>query len=136
MSGWYADCTLSGMVYRSETAGQILASAIKVHQALGPGLLESAYQACLKHEMTKRGLGVKGEVPLPVEYDGVRLDCGYRLDFVVNEEVVIEVKSVERLIPIHKAQMLTYLRLTGLHQGLLINFRVGLLKHGVQSVLL
>lgn len=86
--------------------------------------------------MIKQGLSVEAEVPLPVDYDGVRLECGYRLDFVVNREVVVEVKSVERVLQIHRAQMLTYLRLTGLHRGLLINFRVGLLKDGISSILL
>lgn len=109
----------------------IIACAIKVHRALGPGLLESAYQACLAHELTRTGLGVERELPLPVRYEGLDLPCGYRLDLVVDHQVIVEVKAVERVLPIHEAQLMTYLRLSCIPRGLLINFHVALLKHGI-----
>src|SRR5687767_12223132 len=98
-------------VQRDPVAGEIIEAAIKVHRSLGPGLLESSYEVCLEHELTKRRLRVARQVPVPIVYEGIRLDCGYRLDLVVNGEIVIEVKSVERLLPLHTAQVLTYLRL-------------------------
>jgi GxxExxY protein len=122
------------VVYRSEVAGQVIGCAIKVHRALGPGLLESAYQKCLGYEMHRAGLRVEAEVAVPLRYGDVTLDCGYRLDFVVEGSVIVEVKSVERLLPIHRAQVLTYLRLTGISQGLLLNFCVSMMKNGISSV--
>lgn len=122
------------MVYRSEVAGQVIGCAIRVHRALGPGLLESAYQKCLGFEMKRSGLRVAAQVDVPLRYEDVVLDCGYRLDFVVEDSVIVEVKSVERVLPIHKAQVLTYLRLTGLGQGLLLNFCVSAMKHGISSL--
>lgn len=122
------------MVYRSELAGQIIGCAIKVHRSLGPGLLESAYQKCLGYEMHRSGLRVESEVAVPLQYGDVTLDCGYRLDFVVEGSVVVEVKCVERLLPIHRAQVLTYLRLTGLGQALLLNFYVSTMKNGISSL--
>jgi len=113
---------------------EIIGAAIAVHEALGPGLLESAYQACLVHELAQRGLSVEAEKPLPVRYREVTLDCGYRLDLVVNHEVVVELKAVDRLGPIHDAQLLSYLRLSGLRLGLLINFNVPLLKDGIRRL--
>jgi GxxExxY protein len=98
--------------------------------------LESVYQACLRQELVHAGLAFKEQVAIPVSYRGVRLDCGYRLDFVVSEELVVELKSLDRILPIHKAQALTYLRLTQLPQALVINFNVPVLRHGVTSVLL
>lgn len=124
------------MIYRSEVAGRVIACAIAVHRKLGPGLLESAYQACLNYEMTRSGLQVESEVPVPLHYGEVRLECGYRLDFIVNGRLIVEVKSVERVLPIHKAQVLTYLKLTGISQGLLINFCVPVLKDGLSSLVL
>jgi len=100
----------------------IIGGAIEVHEALGPGLLESAYRHCLCRELAMRGLAWKQEVDLPVTTKGVKLDCGYRIDVVVEEAVVVELKTVERLLPVHEAQLLTYLRLSGLHVGLLLNF--------------
>ena len=110
----------------------IIGGAIQVHRELGPGLLESAYEVCLAFELKKRGLRVEEQKPLPVIYDQVRLDCGYRMDLVVEGEVVIEVKSVDALAPIHEAQIITYLKLSGRKVGLLINFNVPLLKDGIR----
>mgnify|MGYP000201888188 CR=1 FL=1 len=107
-----------------EWTESILGAALEVHQILGPGLLESSYQACLARELTLRGIPFAREVPVPLAYQGTRLDCSYRLDFVVQKRVVIEVKAVERVEPIHEAQLLTYLRLTGLPVGLILNFNV------------
>ena len=115
----------------NEITGQILDAAIKVHQTLGPGLLESAYEACLIYELRKRGLNVAAQVPLPIIYEEVRLEAGYRLDLVVQDAVVVEIKSVEAILPIHKAQLLSYLKLSGYKAGLLVNFNVELLKQGV-----
>ncbi len=106
-----------------------------VHRELGPGLLESAYRACLIHELDSCKLAVAREVPIPVAYRGVRLDCGYRLDLVVEEQLIVEVKCVKRFDPIHAAQLLTYLRLSGRPVGLLINFLVPLLKHGIRRLI-
>ena len=103
---------------------QVIGAAIEVHKKLGPGLLESAYQACHKHELELIGIPVQTEVSLPLEYKGVTLDCGYRMDELVDGLVVVEIKAVERLEPIHEAQLLTYLRLSGFWLGLLINFKV------------
>jgi GxxExxY protein len=118
-------------LYEEELTGKIIGAAIEVHRGLGPGLLESAYQACLAREFSLRGLTFEKEKPLPVEYKGTRLDCGYRLDFVVDGKVVVELKVVEAIHPLHEAQLLTYLRLTGCRVGLLINFNVPVLKDGI-----
>jgi GxxExxY protein len=115
----------------NEITGQVLDAAIKVHQTLGPGLLESAYEACLIYELRKRGLNVSAQVPLPIIYEEVRLEAGYRLDLVVQDAVVVEIKAVEAILPIHKAQLLSYLKLSGYKAGLLVNFNVELLKQGV-----
>ncbi len=103
---------------------RIIGAAIQVHRALGPGLLESAYEACLAYEFMKRGLSFEKQKPLPVVYDGVQIDCAYRLDFVVNDEVIVEIKSVERLTHVHDAQLISYLKLSKIRIGLLINFNV------------
>ncbi len=109
---------------------RIIGAAIEVHKALGPGLLESAYEQCLCRELSIRGIPFERQVPLPVEYKGTKLDCGYKLDLLVAELVIVELKAVEKLAPIHTAQLLTYLRLSGLWLGLLINFHVPLLTDG------
>jgi len=114
----------------NEITGQILDASIAVHRALGPGLLESAYEACLLHELRKRGLSCEAQLTLPVEYDGQKIDAGYRLDLLVDDAVIVEVKSAEKLAPIHTAQILTYLKLSGKAVGLLINFNVTRLKDG------
>ncbi len=110
---------------------EIIGGAIEVHRAIGPGLLESTYQACLVHELRERRLNVVEQVPVPIRYKGVQLDCGYRLDLVVNDKVVVEVKSVDALAPVHRAQLLSYLRLSGRKVGLLVNFNVRILKEGI-----
>lgn len=115
----------------NSVTGQIVDAAMKVHQALGLGLLESAYEACLIYELRKRGLKVAGQVPLPIVYEEVHLEVGYRMDLVVQESVVVEIKAVEAVAPIHKAQLISYLKLSGHKVGLLINFNVELLKDGV-----
>jgi GxxExxY protein len=112
----------------------IIGAAIQVHRALGPGLLESAYEACLEYELAQLGLRVERQKPLPVVYRDVRLDCGYRIDLLVEDSVVVEIKSVDQLAPIHNAQLLSYLRLSGHQLGLLINFNVKMLKNGVRRL--
>jgi GxxExxY protein len=109
----------------------VISAAIEVHRVLGPGLLESAYEECLAYEFTDREVAFARQVPLPVVYRSVRLDCGYRLDFVVEDAVVVELKAVEALTPIHEAQLLTYLRLSGKRVGLMINFNVNRLVDGI-----
>ena len=113
---------------------QVIGAAIEVHRALGPGLLESAYEACLAFELAQRGLKVELQKPLPVVYKEVHLDCGYRLDLLVENAVIVEIKAVEALAPIHQAQLLSYLRLSGCKVGLLINFNVTFLKHGLRRL--
>jgi GxxExxY protein len=108
----------------------ILGAAIEVHRNLGPGLLESAYRECLRYELLQRGYEALQEVPLPLIYKGVELDCGYRLDLLVNDAVIVEIKSVESLAPIHEAQLLSYLKISGGKIGLLLNFNVKMLKYG------
>ncbi len=110
----------------------IIGAAIEVHRTLGPGLLESAYVACLVYELMQRGFKVIQEAPLPLVYKDVKLDCGYQLDLLVNDAVIVEVKSMASLEPIHEAQLLSYLRLADCKVGLLINFNVKLLKHGIK----
>lgn len=118
----------------NDITGAIVNSAMKVHSLLGPGLLESAYQACLAHELRSRGFAVATEVPLPVVYEGKKLEVGYRIDLVVENRVVIEVKSVEAIHPIHQAQLLSYTRLSGIAVGLLINFNVVRLRDGIKRM--
>ncbi len=120
----------------NEIARQIVDAAYAVHTALGPGLLESVYEVCLAHELRKRGLTVRQQVVLPVHYDGVRLDAGLRLDLLVNNAVIVEIKAVENLLPVHKAQVLTYLKLTGCRLALLINFNVPVIKEGLHRLAL
>jgi GxxExxY protein len=115
---------------------QIIGAAIEVHRKLGPGLLESVYRACLARELVLRGLSFEQEKPLPVEYKGVLIDCSYRLDLIVAGKVVVEVKAVDALLPVHESQLLTYLKLTGCRVGLLINFNVPVLKNGIKRLAL
>lgn len=115
----------------AEPTRTIIGCAMKVHRALGPGLLESAYEVCLEHELRKAGMRVARQVPLPVVYDGIRLDAGYRLDLVVNDAVILELKAVETILPIHEARLLSYMKLANLPLGLLINFHTALLKDGI-----
>jgi GxxExxY protein len=120
----------------NEISQGIIGAAIEVHRTLGPGLLESAYEQCLSHEFSLRQIPFERQKPLPIDYKGVRLDCGYRLDFLVAETVVVEVKAIEALLPIHQAQLLSYLKLGGWKLGLLINFHVPLLREGIKRVVL
>ena len=120
----------------NELTRAVIGAAMEVHRALGPGLLESAYQQCLGREMAVRRIPCEHERPLPLEYKGVRCECGYRLDFLVAGALVVEVKSVEEIAPVHEAQLLTYLRLGGWHVGLLINFNVPILKQGIRRKIL
>ena len=111
---------------------RVIGLAIDVHRHLGPGLLESAYEECLAFELRESGVAFARQVPLPVVYKGIFLDCGYRMDIVVEKSLVLEIKAVERVMPIHEAQMLTYLRLSGMKTGLLMNFNSVLLKDGLR----
>lgn len=120
----------------TETTQRIIGAAIEVHRALGPGLLESAYQECLCRELTLRRVAFRRQLPLPVDYKGLRLDCSYRLDLLVRDHVVVEIKSVSALEPVHAAQVLTYMRLGGWTVGLLINFNVAILRHGIRRLML
>ena len=112
----------------------IIGAAIEVHKALGPGLLESAYEECLCHELRLRNIPFERQVDVPVSYKGLQLDCSYRLDICVQKIVILELKSVDALIPIHEAQLLTYLKLTGITTGLLVNFNVPVLKLGLKRI--
>lgn len=114
----------------------VVDAAFRVHSTLGPGLLERVYEVCLAHELRKRGLAVDTQVELPVVYDGVRLDAGMRIDLIVGGQLLIELKAVETLLPVHKAQVLTYLKLTGHRLGLLINFNVSVIKDGINRIAL
>jgi GxxExxY protein len=114
-----------------KVATHIVDASIKVHRTLGPGLLESAYQKCLEHELKSRGLKVKCEIPQPLFYEGLAVDAGYRLDMIVEDQIVIENKTVERVLPIHIAQLLTYLKLTEYKIGFLLNWNVILMKDGI-----
>jgi len=113
----------------------IIGAAIQVHQTLGPGLLESAYEACLAYELGILGLKVETQKPLPLVYKSVKLDCGYKIDLLVEEKVIVEIKSADQIMPIHKAQVISYLKLSGCKVGLLINFNVKLLKNGIQRII-
>lgn len=113
-----------------ELTEKIIGAAIEVHRNLEPGLLESAYEQCLCHELHLRDLEFKRQVPLPVEYKGINLDCGYRIDIVVQDAVILELKCIEHVLPVHEAQLLTYLKLTGKRVGLILNFHVAALVRG------
>jgi GxxExxY protein len=113
---------------------RIIGAAIEVHRHLGPGLLESAYQTCLAFELSQRGLRFEQQKSLPIQYKEVKLDCGYRMDFVVEDEIVVEIKAIETLLPIHEAQLLSYLRIAQKKVGLLINFHVPVLKSGLKRI--
>ena len=114
--------------------GEVISAAITVHKELGPGLLESSYEACLAFELMDRGLIAEKQKPLPVVYRGQQIDCGYRIDLLIEDRLIVELKSVEKLLPIHTAQLLSYLRLSNLQVGLLLNFNVLQLKDGLRRV--
>lgn len=119
-----------------ETASLVIEAAFRVHRALGPGLLESVYETCLCHELKKLGVTIARQHYLPIVYDGIRLDAGLRLDVLVNEQVIVELKAVEEVSPLHKAQVITYLRLSEKRLGLLIKFNTKLLKDGLSRIAL
>ncbi len=121
---------------RDPRTAPIIGASIEVHRHLGPGLLESAYEECLCHELHLRGLSFERQVDLPVPYKGLLLGCGYRMDLVVEHEVVLELKAIESILPVHEAQLLTYLKLSGKHVGLLINFNTPLLTRGIKRIVL
>ena len=120
----------------SDLTEVIIGAAIDVHKSLGPGLLESAYEECFCHELALRGVICERQKPLSLSYKGLKLDCGYRMDVVVDNRVVVELKSIERILPIHEAQLLTYMKLSGLKTGLIINFNVQVLKEGLRRMVL
>jgi GxxExxY protein len=120
----------------SALSQQVIGCAIEVHRVLGPGLLESTYEQCLARELSLNNIEFVTQHPLPVEYKGVRIDCGYRVDVLVAKEIILELKSVQELMPVHEAQLLTYMRLAGMKQGFLINFNVRRLKDGLKSFVL
>ena len=122
------------MMNMNQLSSRIIGAAIEVHKTLGPGLLESAYEECLCHELSIQGLLFEKQKPLSVNYKGKKLDCGYRMDIVVEKEVIIELKSCEKIEPIHKAQLLTYLKLSGLNLGLILNFNVPLMRDGIVRI--
>jgi GxxExxY protein len=117
---------------RDQLSGKLIGCAIEVHRTLGPGLLESVYEKCLAHELRSQCVPIETQVLLPVEYKGEHLDCGFRVDLIVDRQLVVELKAVDALHAIHEAQLLTYLKLTGISTGLLINFNVELLKRGIR----
>ena len=120
----------------TEVTAQVIGAAIEVHRALGPGLLESAYQECLCYELDIRTIRFRRQVALPLEYKGIRLDCGYRSDLVVSSAVVVEIKAIAAILPVHEAQLLTYMKLGGWRLGLLINFNVPILRTGIRRMIL
>jgi GxxExxY protein len=118
----------------NEISGSIISAAMRVHTALGPGLLESAYQACLKHELEEQGFRVESELALPIRYEKITLDAGYRIDLLVDNLVIVELKAVTAITPVHEAQLLSYLKLGGKPLGLIINFHVKRLKDGIKRM--
>jgi len=121
-------------MHENDIAREVVDSAIKVHSALGPGLLETAYEGCLEHELLLRGLTARTQVPIPVRYKGASIDVGYRIDLLIDEKVVVELKAVEKLLPIHASQLLTYLRLGGYKLGLVLNFNTVHMRDGIKRV--
>lgn len=119
------------MLIDGELTEKIIGAAMKVHSALGPGLLESAYEACLAFDLARQGLGVQKQVAVPLKYDGVTLDCGFKIDLLVERRVVVELKAVDRFEPVHEAQLITYLKLSGHRTGLLMNLKVAALRDGI-----
>jgi|ERR1700690_461166 GxxExxY protein len=127
---YHGDTEARSKLLHEDLTGKIIGAAIEVHRVLGPGLLESAYEECLCRELNLREIAFQRQVPLPVEYKDVKLDCGYRLDLVVQDAVILELKCVEQLLPVHDAQLLTYLKLTRKRVGIIINFNVATLVRG------
>jgi GxxExxY protein len=119
-----------------ELSHRVIGCALNVHQALGPGLLESAYEQCLAYELLRSGIPTKVQMPLPVKYKEVELDCGYRVDLMVDDKIILELKTVDEIKPVHKAQLLTYMKLSGVRIGLLMNFNVKYLMRGIKRMVL
>lgn len=128
--------TQSRMAIDDQISHAVIGAAIEVHRALGPGLLESAYEACLCHELQLLRIPFRRQVEVPVSYKGLSIDCAYRLDLLVDNALVVEVKAIEKTLPIHEAQLLTYLRLTSIHRGLILNFHVPVLRDGIKRMVL
>jgi GxxExxY protein len=126
----HGDTEARSKLLHEQLTEQVIGAAIEVHRELGPGLMESAYEECLCHELHLRGVRFERQVPLPVRYKGVGLDCGYRIDLVVEDSLVLELKCIEHILPVHEAQLLTYLKLTGNRVGLILNFNVSILTRG------
>jgi GxxExxY protein len=122
------------MLHHEELTEKLIAAAIEVHRQLGPGLLESAYEECYCHELILRGVGLERQKPIPLEYKGIKLDCGYRMDVVADRKAVVEIKCVDKVLPVHEAQLLTYLKLSGLKVGLIINFHSQFIKDGIKRL--
>lgn len=127
---YHGDTETRSKLLHEELTEQVIGAAIEVHRTIGPGLLESAYEECLCHELHLRDLAFQRQVPLPVSYKGVNLDCGYRVDLIVENEVVLELKCLEHILPVHEAQLLTYLKLLNKRVGLIMNFHVATLVRG------
>ena len=121
---------------RDPLTGRVIELAIEVHRQLGPGLLESAYEECLCYELSQAGLKFERQVALPINYKSIKLDCGYRMDIVVENRVVLELKTVEKILPIHEAQLLTYMKLSQIRTGLILNFNVPMLRDGIKRLVL
>jgi len=119
-----------------QLSNQVIGCALEVHRNLGPGLLESTYEQCLAYELNTAGIPFKLQYPFPVEYKSIKLDCGYRIDVLVDDTIILELKSVDKILPIHQAQLLTYMKLAGISIGLLINFNVNYLKDGIKRMVL
>jgi GxxExxY protein len=117
-------------------SNQVIGCALEVHRHLGPGLLETTYEQCLAHELTNAGIPLKLQHPLPVKYKGIKLDCGYRVDLFIDKTIIVELKSVDKVLPVHQAQLLTYMKLSGISIGLLMNFNVKYMKHGIKRMVL
>ncbi len=119
-----------------QLSNRVIGCALEVHRTLGPGLLESTYEQCLSHELSLSGISFKLQQPVPVKYKDIKLDCGYRVDLLIGDELIVELKSVDKITPIHKAQLLTYMKLSRVKVGLLINFNVEILKTGIKRFVL
>jgi GxxExxY protein len=133
--GWLVSCTTLRMaLVTTQSTTKLIGLAINVHRALGPGLFESIYQPCVAHEMRKAGMRFEQQKLIPVVYDGLKFDRAFRADLIVEDELIVEIKSIERLMPVHDTQLLTYMKLSGLRKGLIINFNVSVLKDGLRSI--
>lgn len=136
MKGWSEKGREADLGEMTELTGEIVDTAFRIHRSLGPGLLESVYEKCLEHELRRRGIAVRSQVLLPVTYGGIQIDSGLRLDLIVEERIVVEVKAVETMHSLYTAQLLTYLKLTQLRVGFLINFNVPLIRNGIKRIAL